>query len=433
MLQDTDSAIPKIQWKDFVPSLYKTRKPPQPLGTVLISDLERKAKEKLKDHPDCFEYARGNAGSESTFDANIKAFQRYRIIPRMMVDTTHRNLEATILGVRYPTPLVIGPIGTQALFTEEGELAPARAGRVLGVPFVLSSVASRSIEDVAEANGNGHRFFQLYWPKSDDITLSLLKRAKDNGYSALVVTLDNFSIGWRTHDINATFAPPLHGYGNEVGRSDPVFMAKLGLKPVTNHRPSFPYEYKKLDALLQQGDAHQAHEAKVGMGWVAEVCSGHYRSWDALRLLRDNWTGPIVLKGILKASDAEKALEYGIDGIVVSNHGGRQVDGAIPSLYALVDIMQSPKVVAAQKAGTLSVLLDSGVRTGSDIIKALALGAQGVFLGRAYLWGSIIAGQEGVEQVLRQTMADLDVTLGLIGYQSLDDVRAMGGEVVKKI
>ncbi|KAK0460002.1 oxidoreductase [Desarmillaria tabescens] len=424
--------VPQI-WNQYMREVYWGRKGPETLGTVSFEDIEEKAKEKLKDYPGVFMYAGGNAGTGSTYRANLKAFQRYRIIPRMLVDTTVRNLEATILGVRYPSPLLIAPIGVQGIFSAEGELAPARAAQKLGIPFILSTVSSRSMDQVAQENGSGHRWYQLYWPKSQDVTVSLLRRAKANGFSAVVITLDTMALGWRPHDIDISYMPHIHGVGMECGRSDPVFMAKFGLQPIFDQHPEFPYDFRARDKLISEGDPKALEESKLGNAWLAEVCSGQFHSWDDLKLIRDNWDGPIVLKGIQRRSDAEKALEFGVNGIIVSNHGGRQVDGAIPSLYALAEIMASDKIKQAQKAGNLTVLFDSGIRTGSDIIKAMALGAQGVLLGRLFLYGAILAGQAGVEQVIKHTMADLDTTLGLSGYASLDQIQGIGEELVKKI
>ncbi|KAJ7465015.1 FMN-dependent dehydrogenase [Mycena latifolia] len=242
----------------------------------------------------------------------------------------------------------------------------------------MSIASSRTIEDVAEANGDGHRWYQLYWPATNEVTLSILSRAKASGFTALVATLDTMLLGWRPHDLTTSYIPFGHGVGVQVGTSDPVFMKRLGREPIL----------------------------------LKEYNSGLFRSWEDLKFLRDNWDGPLVLKGIQSVKDAEKCLEYGVDGFIVSNHVLKST-GAIPSLYALARIMRSPAVKAAQASGKLTVLFDSGIRTGPDIIKALALGAQAVLLGLPWLYGGIVAGQEGIEQVLRHAMADLDVTLGL--------------------
>lgn len=414
--------------------VYNSRRPPQPLGTVVFEEIEEKAREKLKDYPGAFLYAYGSAGIGSTYRANQRAFQKFGIIPRMLVNATHRSLETTIFGVTHPAPIFVAPIGVQAIFAQEAELNPARAAGKLKVPFILSTAASRTIEEVAEANGpDSHRWFQLYWPRTNDVTLSLLNRAKASGYKALVVTLDTMSIGWRPYDLETAYMPFAHGVGVQVGKSDPVFMARYGKQPVTDEHPEFPYDDKKMDELFASGDPKAIEGVFFGMEWLKEANSGLYRDWEDLRFLRDNWEGPLVLKGIQSVHDAEKALEYGANGIIVSNHGGRQVDGAIPSLYALETIMMSTKIKEAQQSGTLTILFDSGIRTGSDIFKAVALGAQAVLIGRPWLYGSIVGGQAGVEQVLKHTLADLDCTLGLAGYTCLSEIQGKGEAVIAKL
>ncbi|KAJ6485783.1 oxidoreductase [Mycena sanguinolenta] len=429
MSDDSDFDPYTHVWSSFILSTLVTRQPPQPLGTVLPNEIEAKAKEKLKNYPESFAYGRGNAGSGATYDANLLAFKRYSLVPRALVshspdlESMQRTLTTRLLGRTYATPLVLGPIGTQSLFAEDAELSPAMAGKATGVPFVLSTVATRSMEDVAEANGDGERWFQLYWPRTEEITLSLLQRAKKLKYTALVVTVDNFSVGWRTHDIAGAFSPHLLGVGCEVGRGDPVFMSNLGRPVNTHNQPPFPFEHLNLSKKLADGDENVQQEAAIGMAWGLEACSGRYRSWEELKWLRDHWEGPLILKGILRVEDAERALDNGVDGIVVSNHGGRQIDGEITTMDALADIMGSSLVRTAQAKGKFTVFLDSGVRTGTDVLKAIALGADAVFLGRAYLWASCVAGKEGVKQLIHQTMAEIDVTLALLGYTSLDEVR----------
>ncbi|KAH9480377.1 putative lactate 2-monooxygenase PB1A11.03 [Psilocybe cubensis] len=419
-------------WSSYMPDVYRGRVGPQPLGTVIFEEIEAKAKEKLKDHEGAFMYAGGSAGTNSTYRANLKAFEKWGIIPRMLVDATRRSLEVTIFGVTHSSPIFLAPIGVQSTFHPDGEFNPARAGKALGVPFISSTASSRSLEEVAEANGDGYRWYQLYWPKSHDVALSLLKRAKDNNFKALVITLDTMSIGWRPHDLAISYIPFAHGVGVQIGKSDPVFMAKHG-KEVTHEHPVFPYDPAKIDKAFAAGDPKAREDVYLGSEWLKEANSGLYHSWEDLKFIRDNWEGPLLLKGIQSVHDAEKALEHGVNGIIVSNHGGRQLDGAIPSLLALEVIMKSQKVRAAQQAGELTVLFDSGIRTGSDIIKAMALGAQAVLLGRPWLYGSILAGQAGVEQVIRHTLADLDTSLGLAGYRNLAEIQGKGEEVIMKI
>ncbi|KAF9478206.1 oxidoreductase [Pholiota conissans] len=448
----------KSQWSSYMLQIYKSRTAPQPLGTVVFEEIEAKAKEKLKDYGGAFMYAGGSAGTNATYRANLEAFKKWGIIPRMLVNATSTNLETTIFGVTHSAPLFIAPIGVQAIFAPEAEFNPARAAKATGVPFILSTGASRTIEEIAEANGDGHRWYQLYWPKNNDVTLSLLKRAKENNYKALVVTLDTMSLGWRPHDLEKAYIPFVHGVGVQIGTSDPVFMGRLGRKPVTGVRPAFPYDPTKFDKGVVEQDPEAVEATYLGMEWLKEANSGLYRDWEDLKFLRENWEGPLILKGIQSVHDAEKALESGVDGIVVSNHGGRQVDGAIPSLLALEHIMKSSKIKAAQKDNKFTILFDSGIRTGSDIIKALALGAQAVLrkshlysmsslsqfrteyvclrcckVGRPWVYGSVVGGQAGVEQVIRHTLADLDNTLALAGYRSLSDIQGKGEDVLMRL
>jgi isopentenyl diphosphate isomerase/L-lactate dehydrogenase-like FMN-dependent dehydrogenase len=291
--------------------------------------------------------------------------------------------QTTIFGVKLPAPLITAPIGVQGLVHPDAELATARATSRVGVPMIMSTASTRSLEDAAEANGTGHRWYQLYWPKDPEVTNSLLSRAKSNGYTALVVTLDTITIGWRPHDLDKSYLPFFHGTGIAMGTSDPVFMHKQGKEPYPPGPAGhieFPYDIEAMDRRTIAGDPEAVERVKLGVSWIGEVNSGLYRTWDDLKLLREHWDGPIVLKGIQSVEDAEIAIDY-VEGIVVSNHGGRQVDGAISSLSALDKICLSEKVRAAQESGKFTVFFDSGIRTGSDIIKAIALGAQAILRG----------------------------------------------------
>ncbi|TFK27676.1 oxidoreductase [Coprinopsis marcescibilis] len=420
-------------WKSYLGEIYSSRRPPQPLGTVSFDEIERKAKEKLQDIPGAFLYAGGSAGTNSTYRANLRAFERWAIIPRMLRDATNRTLETTIFGRKFHSPILLAPIGVQGIFHADGELAPARAAHKLKIPYILSTAATRTIEEVANVSGDGERWFQLYWPRTDEVTLSLLKRAKAAGFHALVVTLDTTLIGWRPHDLDHSYLPFAHGIGVQVGTSDPVFMGRLGKQPITETSLEFPYYAAKYDKAFLEGDSKVKENVHLGVEWMKEANSGIYRTWEDLKLLTDNWHGPLVLKGIQSVQDAEKALEFGVDGLIISNHGGRQVDGAIASLTALETIMKSSVVREAQTSGRLTILFDSGIRTGSDIIKAIALGAQAVLLGRPYVYGSILAGQAGIEQVIKHTLADLDTNLGLAGYKHLSEIHGKADEVLAKV
>jgi isopentenyl diphosphate isomerase/L-lactate dehydrogenase-like FMN-dependent dehydrogenase len=345
--------------------------------------LEQSARERLGPGP--FWYVAGGAGSGATVRANRDAFERVQIVPRMLTNATDRHLGVSVLGTELPAPVMLAPVGVQSILHPDGELATARAAAELGVPMVLSTASSHTIEEVAEASGDGPRWYQLYWPNDPDVCASLLERARKAGYTALVVTLDTWTLAWRPHDLDQAYLPFLRGVGTAIPFSDPVFRAGLQKSP----EEDLPM------AILR---------------WV-QLFTGTDKSWDQLAFLREHWDGPIVLKGIQHADDARKAVECGMDGVVVSNHGGRQVDGAVGSLDALPSIVEA---VGEQ----IDVLFDSGIRTGADIVKALALGAKAVMVGRPFAYGLAHGGQVGVKHVLRSLLADFDLTLGLSGHRS---------------
>ncbi|MGP3990403.1 lactate 2-monooxygenase [Streptomyces sp. 3N207] len=338
-----------------------------------------------------FGYVAGAAGSGATHRANREAFDRYRLIPRMLTDATHRDLRRTVLGTPMPAPVVLAPIGVQSIVHPDGEPATARAAASLGLTTTLSTASSHTLEQVAEAGGEGApRWFQLYWPNDDEVCVSILERARRAGYSTLVVTLDTWTLAWRPQDLDQAYLPFIRGVGTAIPFSDPAFRAGLERPPEED-----------LGAAV--------------LRWVP-MFTGTDKSWDRLPFLRRHWDGPIALKGIQHPDDARRAADAGMDGIVVSNHGGRQVDGAMASLDAL------PGVVRAVEGTELEVLFDSGVRTGSDALKALALGARAVLLGRPFAYGLAHAGEEGVRHVLRSLLADLDLTLGLTGHRTPDEL-----------
>jgi len=349
--------------------------------------LEALAREKFESGP--FGYVAGGAGSGATVAANREAFGRWRIMPRMLTDATSRDLGVTVVGQEMPAPVLLGPVGVQSIVHPDGELATARAAAALGVTMVLSTASSHTIEEVAEASGGGSRWYQLYWPNDNDVTISILQRAKASGFSTLVVTLDTWTLAWRPNDLDQAYLPFIRGIGNAIPFSDPAFRALLAKSP----------EEDPTAAILQ---------------WIP-MFTGTDRRWDQLPFLREHWDGPIVLKGIQHIDDARRATDVGMDGIIVSNHGGRQVDGAVAALDML------PEITAAV-GDRLDVLFDSGVRTGADVVKALALGAKAVLLGRPYVYGLGLSGEDGVRHVVRGILADLDLTLGLSGNRTPADL-----------
>ena len=358
--------------------------PDQP---VSVEELELKAKTCLK--REAFDYLAGGAGSEDTMRANREAFRRWRIVPRFLRDVARRDLSVEVLGSRVRAPFMLAPIGVQGILHKEGELAVARAARSLGVPMILSTVSSRTMEEVAGALGHTPRWFQLYWPKNDELAASLIHRAEQAGYGAIVVTLDTYLLAWRERDIQNAYLPFLNGEGLANYLSDPVFRKGVGVDLPSN--PARVLEH------------------------FSQVFSDPSRTWADLGRLCQSTGLPVLVKGVLHADDARRSVDQGAAGVIVSNHGGRQLDGACAALDAL------PRVADAVGDRTL-VLFDSGIRRGADVFKAVALGARCVLLGRPYAFGLAVGGEQGVHDVLANLIADIDLTLGLAGYSSFAEV-----------
>ncbi|KZV67244.1 FMN-dependent alpha-hydroxy acid dehydrogenase [Peniophora sp. CONT] len=418
-------------WSSYMRTVYATGERPS-ISSYDARKLAERAREVTKDNHAAFMYTFGSAGLSSTEAANRRALESWRLIPRMLRDASERDLNTTIFGVQYRCPVFVAPVGVQGILHKDGELATARAAEAVGVPFIMSTASTRTIEQVAEANGDGQRWYQLYWPVSNDITLSLLARVKKAGFTTLVITLDTMLLGWRPHDLDTAYLPFLAGVGTAVGTSDPVFMATQGMEAETNPSFAFPFDQDKHRALLQQGDEAALRATHLGAEWLKQINSGLFKSWSDVKFVRDHWDGPLVLKGIQSVADAHAAMDVGADGIVVSNHGGRQVDGAIPSFFALEQITADERVSRAQQAGEFTILFDSGIRTGTDIIKALAMGAQGVLVARPFMYALAISGQQGVEEVFRGLLADTEITLGLSGYKSIEEIQGKRDEVMIK-
>jgi lactate 2-monooxygenase len=353
---------------------------------VSVADLEERAREALS--AEAFGYVAGGAGSERTMRANLQAFERWEIVPRMLRDVSVRDLSTSVLGTALPAPVMLAPVGVQSIVHPEGELAVGRAAASQGVPVILSTAASHTLEEVADAMGQASRWFQLYWPKDRDLASSFLGRAEQAGFGAIVVTLDTWLLGWRPRDLQHAYLPFLKGEGVANYFSDPVFRAALEKAPEQDPGPAIGH-------------------------WANQFANPSV-TWADLAWLRDQTRLPIVLKGILHPEDGRRAVQEGVDGLIVSNHGGRQVDGAIGALDALPEVREA--------VGDLPVLFDSGIRTGADVLKALALGADAVCLGRPYIWGLALEGRPGVEGVLRCLFAELDLTLALSGYSAISQL-----------
>jgi lactate 2-monooxygenase len=368
----------------YVSGMLGGRKPARPLDW---RELERDAYAMLSRGPRG--YIQGGAGRGHTIRANREAFDEWRIVPRMLRDVSERSLQRTVLGTKLPAPVLLAPIGVQTVAHPEGELASARACAHVGVPLIASTAASHTIEQIAQAAGEQPCWYQLYWPRDRELARNFISRAESAGYKAIVVTLDTWLLGWRPADLTDGFLPFLRGEGNVNYLQDPVFRAALP-KPPEEDMPS-------------------------AVAYWAWQFSNPAVTWADLEFLRECTKLPIVLKGIQCVQDAQLAVEQGIEGLIVSNHGGRQVDGAIGSLQALPGVVEA---VGEQ----CEVLFDSGIRSGADALKALALGARAVCLGRPYTWGLALGGEQGVIDVLRAFLADLDLNMALSGHARVDEL-----------
>lgn len=354
---------------------------------IRYEDLEAAALEAMDEGP--AGYLAGGAGGDRTMSANREAFERWRIVPRLLRDVSERDLSVEVLGRTFEVPFMLAPLGIQTILHEEGELATARAAADLNVPVCLSSVASNPMEEVSDALGDTPKWFQLYWSSEPAIMESFVGRAEDAGFDALVLTVDVPTLGWRERDLDQGYLPQLDGEGLGNYFSDPAFRAGLDAPPEDDPRAAIDH-------------------------WV-DVFGNPALDWDDLEDLVAMTDLPVVVKGLLHPDDAEEAITRGADAVAVSNHGGRQLDGEIAALEALPGIVD-------QAVGRVPVTFDSGIRRGSDVLTALALGADAAMIGRPFACGLAVAGEAGVREVLRNFRADLDVSLANTGRASVADL-----------
>lgn len=362
-----------------------------PTFPVDFATLERRAHEALG--PSLTNYVAGGCGDEHTQDQNAAAFHHWGMVPRMMVDCSTRDLSIELFGHRYPTPLFMAPIGLNGEASQDrrGDMAAARASALTGVPFCASTLANDRLEDVKAACGDTPAWFQLYTPKNRELATSLIRRAEEAGYKALVVTLDTWVTGWRPRDLNASNFPQLRGKVLQNYFTDPVFRSLLAKPP-------------------------EEDPAAAIFTWAATF--GQVLTWEDMAWFKSVTKLPIVLKGICHPDDARRAVDSGADAIYCSNHGGRQANGGIATIDLLEDVVRA--------AGDTPVLFDSGIRSGTDAVKALALGARAVGVGRPYTYGLALGGAEGAAWVLRCILAEADLLMAVNGYPTLADVRAAG-------
>src|SRR5882762_1324112 len=363
-------------------AIYFARQPPD--WPVSFEDWEHAAEEKLD--AGAFGYIAGGAGAESTARANLDAFQQWRIRPRMLAGNAERDISVDVLGMHSPAPFFLAPVGVLSIAHEEAEVGVAEASAQSGVPMLLSSAATHSIEQVAATEAP--RWFQLYWVNDRQICASFVQRAEAAGYGAIVITLDTLTLGWRPRDLRQAYLPFIKGEGCGQYFTDPVFLSRLDKPP----------EEDPLTAAATM----LATFPNLGL------------TWDDLDWLRGQTQLPLLVKGVLTAEDAELALQHGMDGVIVSNHGGRQVDGAVAALDALVEVRDAlPEAV---------VLMDGGIRRAADVLKAIALGADAVLIGRAYAYALAVGGRRGVEELIQNLMAEIDLNLALAGGHSIRDL-----------
>ena len=394
-----------------------------PLVPTAARALQQRARRALNAR--AYAYVAGGAGDEATQRANRAAFDRWSVVPRVLRDVSRRDYSIELFGRRLPGPLLLGPVGALELVHDDADLAVARAAASVGVPMVFSNQASVAMEECAAAMGDSPRWFQLYWSTSDELVESLVGRAEAAGCDALVVTLDTTMLGWRPRDLDLGHLPFALGKGIAQYTSDPVFRRLVeeraaGAGPREPQPRPTPAAVRALIGMAKAWpgsfrDNLRSPLPRAAVETFLAIYSRPSITWADLAWLRGKTRLPILLKGVLHPDDARRALDAGADGVVVSTHGGRQVDRSIAALDAL------PEVVGAV-AGRVPVLLDSGIRSGADAFIAVVLGARAVLLGRPFAWGLALAGEEGVRQVVSDVLGEFDLTLDLTGHTAVDQL-----------
>ncbi len=394
----------------------------RPVIPVAYRDLAMAASKVLT--PQAFAYIAGGAGNEQTVDANERAFQQRGIIPRMLRDVSACDTSIRLFGKQLPSPFLISPIGVLELAHEAADLAVASAASRCGIPYIFSNQASRSMESCAAVMQQSPRWFQLYWSKSRDLVASFIRRAEACGCSAIVITLDTTMLGWRSRDIELAYLPFLEGKGIAQYTSDPVFQKMIDAD--TSELQRRKITWSTLRGLIRMVNAYpgngfysklRSRRPMKAVRKFIETYSNPATTWDDLKFVRGLTKLPILLKGVLHPDDALLAIDHGMNGIIVSNHGGRQVDGAIATLDALPRIAKSVK-------NQIPVILDSGIRGGADAFKAIAQGATAVCIGRPYVYALSLAGEAGVYELVRNYMADFELTMRLAGCRNVREITA---------
>jgi lactate 2-monooxygenase len=390
--------------------------PAVPIATCKLEEVARKNMS-----PHAYAYIAGGAGNESTLRGNRLAFEHYKIVPRMLRDVSARDIRVEIFGQKLSSPLLLCPIGVLEMVHPLADVAVGKAAASLGVPYIFSNQASRPMEEVAIAMGDSPRWFQLYWSKSNELVRSFVERAEKCDCSAIVVTLDTTVLGWRTRDLELAYLSFLDGKGIAQYTSDPVFQKLMDEpEPRTKQKATVQSVCGLIDMVNNYPGQSFFSKLKSGRPVKAvqkfvSIYSNPALTWNDLKFLKEITNLPVLLKGILHPDDARRAIDHGMSGIIVSNHGGRQVDGSISTMEALPAITE-----AVQEK--IPVLMDSGIRGGADVFKALALGAKAVCLGRPYVYGLTIAGEQGVKEVLQNTITDFELTMALAGCKSISEI-----------